>query len=282
MELFWMLVTKFDGTKQPFQREKVIGTCMRMRVSREKAEIIADKIEHRIYDGITTKKILQMTFKYLKEFPASKHQIDLRTAISILRSMPDFERYIQQLLAEQGYILNSCNLIGRGKCVEHELDAIVQFVETTYVVEIKHHRNPHIFTGLDIPRIAQATLDDIKDGFKANLNTINATNALIVTNTKFSDHAIQYASCKGISLIGWKFPLNHGLEQMIENTKFYPITMLQELGHESIIKLLDNEIILMNQLLTHDINILQKKCNIPKKQLKNAIKTVNEVFPDFK
>ncbi len=282
MELFWMLVTKFDGTKQPFQREKVIGTCMRMRVSRENAEIIADKIEHRIYDGITTKKILQMTFKYLKEFPASKHQIDLRTAISILRSMPDFERFIQQLLAEQDYVLNSCNLIGRGKCVEHELDAIVQFVETTYVVEIKHHRNPHIFTGLDIPRIAQATLDDIKDGFKANLNTINATNVLIVTNTKFSDHAIQYALCKGISLIGWKYPLNHGLEQMIENTKFYPITMLQELSHESIIKLLDNEIILMNQLLAHDINILQKKCNIPKKQLKNAIKTVNEVLPDFK
>ena len=133
-----MLVTKFDGTKQPFQREKVISTCMRMRVSKENAEIIADKIERRIYDGITTKKILQMTFKYLKEFPASKHQIDLRTAISILRSKPDFERFIQQLLAEQDYILNSSNLIGRGKCVEHELDAVVQLVETMYVVEIKH------------------------------------------------------------------------------------------------------------------------------------------------
>lgn len=42
-------VTKADGAKQLFDREKVIKTCMRMGANREITEEIASKIEKRLY-----------------------------------------------------------------------------------------------------------------------------------------------------------------------------------------------------------------------------------------
>ena len=110
-----------------------------MHADREAAEAIADKIESRAYDGIPTQKILQMIFRYLKKHrPAVRHQIDLRMAISLLRPKPDFERFVQMLLEEHGYAVTS-NRIIRGKCVEHEIDAIARKGGETYLVEIKHH-----------------------------------------------------------------------------------------------------------------------------------------------
>jgi transcriptional regulator NrdR family protein len=53
-------VTKFDGSKQPFDKNKIVRTCLRMGAKRDVAESIAEEIENRVYDGIETKKILQM------------------------------------------------------------------------------------------------------------------------------------------------------------------------------------------------------------------------------
>jgi transcriptional regulator NrdR family protein len=63
-----IFVTKFDGRKQPFDKSKIIRTCLRMHASLEQAKEIADKIEKKIYDGIPTKKILRMIFTYLKKY----------------------------------------------------------------------------------------------------------------------------------------------------------------------------------------------------------------------
>ncbi|MFX0197781.1 MAG: restriction endonuclease [Candidatus Hodarchaeota archaeon] len=275
-----LFVKKADGTTQPYERAKIINTCLRLRASRETAETIADKIENQLYDGIPTKKILQLIFKYLTDSPAVKHQIDLRKAISLLRPQPDFEQFIRMLLEEYGYTVSDSQIV-QGKCVEHEIDAIAYRGDDTYFVEIKHHRNHHSYTGLDIPRIAQATFEDIADGFRLNLNSIHFTKALIVCNTKFSEHATQYAKCKGIDLIGWKTPPNHGLELIIDEKKLLPISILKQLDKRSMNKLMDNHIILLKQLIAADVDDLWKKIRIPKLQLKKVIKTAKEILTNY-
>lgn len=276
-----ILVTKADGTKQPFQREKIINTCLRMHASREAAESIADKIESRVYDGIPTKKILQMIFSYLKKYrPAIRHQIDLRKAISLLRPSPDFERFVQMLLGEHGYTVTR-NRIIRGKCVEHEIDAIAQKGDETYLVEIKHHSNHHTYTGLDVPRIARATLEDLTEGLNLGLNSINFSKALIVCNTKFSEHAARYAECRGIDHIGWKAPPEHGLERMIEERGLHPITLLRGLDKGSREKLADNGILLLKQLITHDADELSEKTKISKDQLIDIMKNAKEILSNL-
>ena len=51
-----VFVTKFDGTKQPFDKKKIMRTILRMGATQAVAESIADEIETRLYDSIHTKK----------------------------------------------------------------------------------------------------------------------------------------------------------------------------------------------------------------------------------
>jgi len=273
-----IFVTKADGRKEEFKREKIIKTCLRMRVSQDQAETIADEIEKRIYDGIETRKILRMIFKFLQKFrPEIKYQIDLREAISFLRPKPDFEKFVQLLLKEYGYEVTP-NQIIQGFCVDHEIDAIAKKDNQTILVEIKHHFNPHAYTGKDVFLEAQAILEDLIEGRKAGKNSIDFNKILIVCNTKFSDHAKKYALCKGIDFIGWKYPEEKGLERLIEERKLYPITILKNLDVKSKEKLGDTGIIMVKQLLEENLEELYKKTKIPRKKLKVLVENAKEII----
>lgn len=269
-----IFVTKFDGRKQPFQKDKIVRTCLRMHATPQQAKTVADRIESRIYDGIPTKKVLQMIFSELKEFkPEIKHEIDLRESIVLLRPKPDFEQFVAVLLKEYGYSVES-NQIIQGKCVDHEIDAIAKKDDETIYVEVKHHLQPHTYTGVDVFLETKARFDDLIEGFKAGRNAINFNKALVVCNTKISEHARRYSSCVGIEHIGWK----SGLEKMIEEKKLYPITFLRGLDVVSEAKLGDAGIILLRQLVETDIDELCEKTRIPKDRLKTFVKKAGEIL----
>jgi hypothetical protein len=90
----------------------------------------------------------------------------------------------------------------------------------------------------------------------------------LVCNTKFSDDAAQYASCKGMKIIGWNYPEGQGLEYLIEEKKLYPITMLKDLDIDSLNKLSTSNFILVLDLLRIPIKDLNKTTKIPLKKLK--------------
>jgi Holliday junction resolvase-like predicted endonuclease len=273
-----MFVTKFDGRKQEFQKEKIVRTCLRMHASSEQAEEIAERIERKIYDGIPTREILKLIFDYLKEYkPETEHKIDLKEAISLLRAKPDFEKFVQLILKELGYDVFP-NQYMQGRCVEYEVDAIAKKENKTFLVEVKHHINHHSYTGIDVCLETQARLEDLREGFDLGLNSVKFDGALIVCNTKFSEHAKKYAYCKGIELIGWKTPEEKGLEQTIEEKKFYPITFIKGLDRETQEKLCDNGIILVQQLVKFDVEELYKKTKIPKKKLRELIRKAKEIL----
>jgi len=271
-------VTKADGTKQPYRREKIVNLCLKMHAPLHVAERVADKLEERIYDGIETKEILRIVFSYLRYYqPTVRYQIDLRRAISLLRSKPDFERFIQLLLQELGYKVLP-NLIVKGRCVEYEIDSIAIKGEETVLVEVKHHLDYHTYTGLDVCRNARATYEDLTEGYSLGFNRFNITKAIVVSNTKFSEHAIQYANCRSIACIGWKFPVGKNLGNIIEEKRLYPITILKSLKRNYKEKLADNGIVLLNQLTMYDIDELQRKTKVPKEELKKLINESKEIY----
>jgi len=136
-----------------------------MGANRQIAYEIAEKVEKRLYDGISTDKILQMIFRLLRKHkPTIRYFLDLRKGLSLMSSKPEFEKFVQILLAHHGFEV-SPNQIIRGKCVGHEVDAIARKDGVTYFVESKHHSNYHIPTGLDESRIARAVLEDVTEGF---------------------------------------------------------------------------------------------------------------------
>ena len=251
-------VTKADGSKQPFDKQKIINTCLRLQATPEQAQSIADKIEARAYDGIPTKKILQMVFQYMKKYrPAIGYQIDLRQAIAMLRSKPDFEIFVAKLFEAMGYGVET-NLIIQGKCIEHEIDVVARKEEEVILVEVKHHVNHHTYSGLDVFLQLNSTLEDLREGYEIGKNNFRFTKATLICNTKVSEHAKRYALCKGLEFIAWKFPPEKGLERIIEEYKLYPITFLKEIERNEAYKLADVGIVTIKQLLDYTEKISRK------------------------
>ncbi len=267
-----MYVTKADGTKELFDSEKVVKTCMRMGVTRQVAETVAKKIEMNLHDGMETSRILQMIFRYLSRHkPSVKHLIDLRKALSMMKSKPDFEFFIQILLSENGYEVTP-NQIVKGKCVEHEVDAIASKNGLTYIVEVKHHFSYHALTGLDVSRIARAVYEDVTEGFTLGHNSLKIDKAMIVCNTKFSEYAKRYAECRGIKQIGWSLPPDNNLQTMIVEKKLYPVTYLKGLTIKTTERLSQAGIILLKQLATKNPRQLRRETRLPKKTLDIILK----------
>jgi hypothetical protein len=266
-----VFVTKADGTRQLFDREKVVRTCLRMGASRKIADGVAERVEKRLYDGIPTSKILQMTFRLLRSYkPAIRHILDLRRGLSLMDSKPEFEIFVQILLAHNGFEV-SPNRIVAGKCVEHEVDAIARKGGVTYFVEAKHHVNYHTPTGLDESRIARAILEDVTEGFELGKSNLKIDRAMIVTNTRYSEHARRYGKCRNILQIGWSSPANLSLQSMIEEKNLYPLSCLRGLKSETKTKLVNSGIVLIKQLLEEKPSTLARKTRIPKETLKQII-----------
>src|SRR4030067_3721576 len=112
-----MLVKKADGSLQLFDREKVVRTCLRMGATRQVAYEVAEKVERRLYDGISTAKILQMVFQFMRSYkPVVGNLFDLRKGLSLMSSKPEFDVFVQALLARSGFEVNPNRLlIGKGE-----------------------------------------------------------------------------------------------------------------------------------------------------------------------
>lgn len=272
------MVRKFDGSLEPFDRRKVINTCLRMYATKAQAIEVANKIEKDIYDGITTKKILGLIFKYLKELkPEVKHRIGLREAISMLRPKPDFEEFVRKILAAEGYQVKG-NQIVRGKCVEHEIDGIVSMEGDDFMLEIKHHFQHHTYTGVDVLLEVKSRLDDIIEGRKRGLNDLKLKGAIVVCNTKFSEHAKKYARCVGINILGWKNPRNKGLEFLIEKHKMFPITLLK-MNRKIVEKLCRCGLITLQELLRASPEEIERRCKIDKRRIKSLRERALKIMP---
>lgn len=272
------MVTKANGTRETFAKWKVVRTCLRMGATEETAQAIADEIESRLYNGITTRRILRMIYSRLKKHkPVMKLQTDLRRSLSLLRSAPDFERYIQLLLSEHGYEVTS-NQIIRGRCVENEVDAVASKNGKTCIVEVKHHYKYHTPTSLDISRISRAVFEDLTEGHQLGLNNHKIDYAMIVCNTKLSEHAKRYANCRGITHISWSSPPNQDLQTLIEKKKLYPITILKSLNVRTRNKLTSNGVILLKQLIERNATELRRQTGISKEKLRSLVNDARTIL----
>ena len=270
-----VLVTKADGSKQTFDKEKVIKTCLRFGANRKTAYEIADKVEQRLYEGIPTAKILRMIFAFMRRRrPSVRYLFDLRKGLSLMSSKPEFEKFIQVLLAHNGFEV-SPNRILKGRCVEHEVDAIARQDGITYFVEAKHHSSYHNSTGLDESRIARAVLEDVQEGFARGKTDLKIDRAMIITNTRYSTYAMRYGRCRNILQIGWSSPPNLGLQNMIEKENLYPLSCLRDLKREVRRRLVDAGIVTIQQLVEEDSATLSRTTDLSREMFARIKERIN-------
>jgi len=120
-----------------------------------------------------------------------------------------------------------------GKCVEHEVDVVAWKGDSLAMVEAKYHNEFGLKSDLKVSLYVKARYDDIEGnyfdygGVKRKL-----TERWLVTNTKFTDKAIQYGECNGLKLLGWNYPAQGNLHQLISENSLHPIACLTSLTRD--------------------------------------------------
>jgi len=244
-------VTKADGTAQPYERYKVMRTLRNYGISEEQAASAVEEIEERLYERMRTRDVLKLIRSVGRKYqPAVAERTNVRRAIGMLRPKPDFELYVRALLAGCGYEVGEGRIL-RGRCGEHEVDAVACKDGITYFVEVKHHHNHHRMTGLDEGRIARAIVEDVQEGYKEGRNHFTVDKAMIVSNTKLSDHAKRYATCWDIKHIGWDHPAEENIARMVADPTLVPVTLIKGVNARMRDRLVAAKIVTVGQLLEH-------------------------------
>lgn len=268
------MVIKWDGRTEEFDPTKIVRTLTRMGAPQTVAEEIADDLVDRIEEGMTTKEIYNMAVTELETHrEVVEFRRDLRDGLARIGGGFIFEDYVRLLLEEYGYKVSG-NVIIRGACVDHEIDGIAERNTETVYVEIKHHSVLERYTPFEVTLSAKAKWDDLQAGCEQGLNDCTFDRVLIVTNTRLTKQAQQYAECVGIEHFGWNTPQGRGIDWFIENKKLYPVTILRTVTDEERDVLYTNKILTLNQLVQAD----PKSVGLRKERVKELIEETHRVF----
>lgn len=227
-----MLITKADGTVEKFDPSKLRRSLRRAGADAAEIDAIVHQIEAVAHDGMRTQDIYKHAFSMLRGAEASiVARYGLRRALFNLgpTGFP-FETYLARLFEARGY-KTKVGITLQGRCALHEIDLAAYKGDHAFVAEAKFHARPGIKSDLQVAMYSYARLLDLSDQKICNEDICGIKNLKIVTNTKFTTAAIKYANCVGVEVLGWDHPKGAGLYEMIEESRLYPITVIQGLNN---------------------------------------------------
>lgn len=70
-----------------------------------------------------------------------------------------------------------------------------------------------------------------------------------MTNTRFTQDALDYGTCVGLYLLSWDYPNGDGLKERIDRLRLYPITVSTLLSGREKDFLLERDVVLCRQLI---------------------------------
>lgn len=255
-----MFVRKASGEMEEFQPNKIRRTLLRAGASKILADEIVDKLSKKIYDGITTNKIMDMACELLaKSDPCSACRYGLKQAI--MRLGPTgypFETFIGELLKKYDYGVELRQKV-KGLCVEHEIDVVAvkasEDKEICSMIECKYRNTGGQYIELKEMLFTYARFLDLVQGWEKGRGR-RLDDVWFVSNAKASQAAKNYAKCRGIKLICWNYPNNGNLRDIIERKNLYPITVSRMVNKAMIGHFSDLGIMFLRDLLEQDIEEL--------------------------
>lgn len=243
-------IIKASGEKSIFSEEKVKSSLRLSGADEKQIDFILDEIRKQLHEGMTTRSIYKIAFSLLKS--TARHQAaryHLKFAIMELGpSGFPFEKFMAELLMAEGYVTKT-NQFFQGKCVTHEIDVVGEKDTEQLLVECKYHNQQEISCNVKIPLYIHARFNDIQAFRQKKAHSSKQLKGLIITNTRFSADALQYAGCSGLDLLGWNHPFKNGLKDRIDRHGLYPLTCLTTLSGAEKQKLLEKDVILCSTLL---------------------------------
>lgn len=225
-------VVKSNGDVQIFDSKKLFDSLIRAGASIPTVHKIVEHIEAELEDGVSTMDIYRHAFDLLH-----REHVVVATRYSLRRALLElgpsgfvFERVVCEIFRAKGYEAVTDQVV-YGGCVEHELDVVAWKENELVMIEAKFHNELGLKSDLKVALYVKARFEDLANAtFNYGGMERKMTRGILITNTKFTDHAIRYAECNNLELIGWNYPKLHNLEDLITETKTQPLTCLTSLS----------------------------------------------------
>ena len=243
-------ITKSNGDKVPFDVQKLINSLDRTGASETEIEQVIREVGRNLVDGMSTHKVYQLAYSILRKKSkrvAGKYR--LKKAIFELgpTGFP-FERFVGELLKNQGYKVEVGKIV-QGFCVQHEVDVIAEKDDRRFIVECKFHSDLSKKSDVKVSLYFHSRFLDIKRQWeKLSNNHLLFHQGWLVTNTRFSDDALQYGKCAGLKMISWDYPDMESLRHRIDVSGLHPLTALQSLTKKEKQELLNLDIVLCRDI----------------------------------
>lgn len=245
-----IIVTKASGEKAPFSIQKLQQSLRKAGADDSLISAVVHELVPQLYEGIPTNRIYKLAFKILRRISKS-HAARYKLKEAILELGPSgypFKKFIGEVLKSQGFEVE-VGVIVDGHCVKHEVDVVARKDNQHFMIECKFHNEPGIKCDVKIPLYIQARFQDIEKKLSAQPeNAAKFHQGWVVTNTKFSNDAIQYGSCAGLHLLGWDYPSKGSLNELIDASGLHPITCLTSMTKSEKQELLEKKIVLSKEL----------------------------------
>ncbi|HEX9721807.1 MAG TPA: ATP cone domain-containing protein [Candidatus Paceibacterota bacterium] len=251
-------IVKASGETEEFSRDKLCRSLQRAGAPRAVVNKVCGLVEREIAKNATTEEIAKKTAKYLQEeslLLAAKYQLK-KALMELGPAGFYFEEYVAAVLQEYGY-KTTVGKIMRGHCVSHEIDILGEKEGVHHIMELKYHNRRGLKTDVKVAMYSYARFLDIAAAHKKFESKKHK--AWVVTNTKFTTSAIKYGNCMDMELLGWHWPKQGSLEQLIEQKSLYPITVLPSANRHVREQFASQKLMFVRDLLHHSAQDLQKK-----------------------
>ena len=270
-------IIKYSGEIEEFNIAKLMNSLRRAKADESVVLKIAEEVQNKLKEGMTTKQIYQMAFKMLKRnsrVGASRYKLK-KAIMELGPSGFPFEKFAGAILNHEGF-MTRVGVIVQGNCVQHEVDVVAEKDNKHYMIECKYHSAQGRFCNVKIPLYIQSRFLDVETQWKKQKgHETKFHQGWVFTNTRFTTDAIQYAKCSGLMLLSWDYPKENSLKQRIDRLGLHPLTSITTITRAEKTKLLEKDIVLCKEL--HNNPQLLAEVGIPKARHKSILKDSQEL-----
>lgn len=249
-------VIKATGEREKFKLSKLKRSLSNAGAQPPAIKSVISSLEEKglFRDGITTKKIYREAYRLIKKNSkrvAGRYKLK-EALLELGPSGYPFEILVAEVFKLLGYSTQVGETVN-GKCVSHEIDIIAQDDQEVFMMECKFHNRQAHQCNVTIPLYVQSRYRDVAESWKKH-SDLRGKKAFgyVVTNTRFSQDAIDYAECENLKLLSWDYPKDQGLKVLLEKTQIHPITVLSSLTKKEKETLLNNDLVHCRQLLDNE------------------------------
>ncbi|GGH19376.1 restriction endonuclease [Sphingobacterium alkalisoli] len=263
-----MQVQKHSGELVPFDPDSLKNSLSRSGANDQEVDKVFKAINDKLYDGISTKKLYQLAFDFLKNLRESyAARYSLKNALRELG--PEgfyFEKWIGRLFQEDGYQTVTSQTL-QGHAVSHEIDVIALRDENLCAIECKFRNDINAKISVTTPMYFMSRLKDISG---LTFNFFNQEHEIsqgwLVTNAYLTSDSIRFGEYYKLNLLSWDYPKESSIKARVDSNGEYPITCLTTLNQQEKVTLLKNRCILVKDIVRNTSLLQHIQANNAKKK----------------